>query len=319
MYYFLCSEMNIELGRLEPRAAVFVRHDDRSGQAGADGTGFGDGLAVSQADCDAGEEGISGPGGVDDIHFLRRADPADTVGFGINRALVAHGDDHARDAGLDDLAVQDLTELLRGFAGEVLREVQAGFLVIADNTAGLLQQVTAFHGNRHIGDNSIDLLAVLGCEPEDLLQNGRLHIDFHDDAVGFPDDLITVFIQNIPDGGKIRPFGNRSDNITHVVEDGQPGAQPVLAADNVVRVDLVPLQLVDDIRADARMIHHADKGRPQFHIGDILRHIAAYPAIDLHDPSDIAAGRNILRQGIPFDINKYCPENNNTHKCHISL
>ena len=73
------------------------------------------------------------------------------------------------------------------------------------------------------------------------------------------------------------------------------------------------LQFADHIGTDAGIVHQADKSGPQFHIGDILRHITAYAAVDLLYPAHIAAlgNEHILR--VALDIYEYCADHNNTH------
>ena len=78
-------------------------------------------------------------------------------------------------------------------------------------------------------------------------------------------------------------------------------------------VDLVLVQLINDVLAGAGVVHQADEGGAQLHIGDILGHVAADAAVDLLDPAGVAPARDIGGKGIPLDVNKNCADYYDSH------
>ena len=156
---------------------------------------------------------------------------------------------------------------------------------------------------------------MLFCKIQDLLEDWLLYVKFNDNTVRPTEDLVPVLVQHFPDRRQIRPSGNRRDHVPVVVKDRQPGAQPLRPAGDIADLHLMADQISDDIIAEARLIHHAQKGGPQFHIGDILHHIAAYAAVHLHHAPHIPASRDILREGISLDVHKCCSDHHNSHAC----
>ena len=80
--------------------------------------------------------------------------------------------------------------------------------------------------------------------------------------------------------------------------------------------------MVEDLRAESRVIHDADKGRPELHVGNVFRHVPADASVGPDHPADIAPARNILFQRIALDIHKYRTDNQNSHSifpasCHL--
>ena len=76
-----------------------------------------------------------------------------------------------------------MLDLVNAVIPVVFREEHPGFLYIAHNTVGALEQVTAFHCQRHVGDDGVHFLAVFFGKGKDLLDLVRIHIDLDDDAV----------------------------------------------------------------------------------------------------------------------------------------
>ena len=62
---------------------------------------------------------------------------------------------------------------------------------------------------------------------------------------------------------------------------------------NVFRVYLVRGQLVNDVLPGAGVVHKADKGGAQLHIGYVLDHVAADAAVYLLDAACVAAAGDI--------------------------
>ena len=122
-----------------------------------------------------------------------------------------------------------------------------------------------------------------------------------------------MLVQNINDGQQVGTLGNRSRNITVIVKDCQPGTHAVPGCPDVIRIYLMILQLFDDIRAVAALIHQADEGRTQLAIGNILCHIAANTAMNTLNPACISASGNEVCFGIPLHIHEDGTNNYNTH------
>ena len=72
-------------------------------------------------------------------------------------------------------------------------------------------------------------------------------------------------------------------------------------------------QLINDVLPHARIVHQTHKGRTQFHVGDILRHIAAHTAVHLLHPPSVAPAGDVGREGIALDIDKHRAHHDNTH------
>ena len=72
-------------------------------------------------------------------------------------------------------------------------------------------------------------------------------------------------------------------------------------------------QLADNILPRAAVVHKADKGRAQLHVGDILGHIAADAAVHLLDTARVAPARDIGGQRIPLDVHKNSADDYDSH------
>ena len=121
-----------------------------------------------------------------------------------------------------------------------------------------------------------------------------------------------MLFQNIPDLRQVRTLGDRTGHVSIVVKQRKPGAQAVLRTPDILRIDPVAVQLLDDVRADAAMIHNTDKGRLQFHVRNVLRHIPADSAVHLNHPPGISPARKVLRGRISLDVDEDCSHNHNS-------
>ena len=140
-----------------------------------------------------------------------------------------------------------------------------------------------------------------------------VNIDFHNNTVGFADQTVAMFLQHVQYGTQIGTARNRSDDISRIVKYCQPCSQSIRGPDNIVCIDFVIPEFFDDVGADPRVIHHADKCRPEFNIGDIFGYIPADTAMRMDHAPDVSAARDILIQRISLDIHKNSPEDHNAH------
>ena len=195
----------------------------------------------------------------------------------------------------------------------LVREKQPGFLLVADKAVNLLQKGAAFHRNAHVRDGGVDLLVVFFGVAQDLLDGRFFQIQLEGDAVAVGKDLVALFFQQLGQRGGVRPLGDGGADIAVVVKHGQPGAHAVRYFFDVSGIDLVLSQLVDNVLARACVVHQADKGGPQLHIGNILCHVAAHAAVDLLDPARVASAGNVGGERIPLDIHKHRTDDYDTH------
>ena len=73
-------------------------------------------------------------------------------------------------------------------------------------------------------------------------------------------------------------------------------------------------QLINDVLPHARIVHQTHEGRAQFHVGDILRHIAAHTAVHLLHPPSVAPAGDVGGERITFDVHKNGTDHYNSHK-----
>ena len=112
---------------------------------------MGEVLAIGQTDSHTGTEGITGTGGVLDLHLPGGANTVIALAIGIDSALFAHGDHHGREPGLQHLFLQNVAHLVRRHLRVVIQEKLTGFLLVADEAVKLLQKIPALDGDAHVG------------------------------------------------------------------------------------------------------------------------------------------------------------------------
>ena len=153
---------------------------------------------------------------------------------------------------------------------------------------------------------------------EDFRQDRNLQVQFHHHAVRSADDPVPVLLQHPENRGQVRAAGDGSDDIPVVIKNRQPGSHAIRNPGDIIRIDLVAAEPVDHIPAGSAGIHHADKGRPEFHVGNIFRHIPADAAVGLHHTPHIPAAGNIAGKGIALDIHKNGTEDDHAHPFHTN-
>ena len=84
--------------------------------------------------------------------------------------------------------------------GVVRAEQQSRLLLVADESAQILQKIPALQADAHIGYQTVNGLAVFLRQRQRLFHNGLLRIHLNDNAVRVPKNLIPLFFQNIQDG-----------------------------------------------------------------------------------------------------------------------
>ena len=107
------TDLQPKLAGQEPGAHVLRGADDGGCQPGADAAGLQHGLAVGQADGDAGEEGVSRAGGVLYVHLDSGADAAFPIVGGVYGPLAAHGHHHPGNFRRLDVVGQGLVEAIQ--------------------------------------------------------------------------------------------------------------------------------------------------------------------------------------------------------------
>ena len=237
---------------------------------------------------------------------------------GVDSALTTHGDHHAGDIGTVDIGGQNFPHLSGAQVVVIVREEEPGFLLVADEAVDLLQEIPALHGNAHVGDCRKNFFIVLFGKAEHLLDGIFFEIQLQRNAVTVLEDLIALFFQQAGEGAGVRPLGDGGADVAVVVKDSQPGAHTIRYRPDVLRVDLVGLQLVDDILADAGVIYQTDERGPQLHIGNVLRHVAAHTAVHLLYPAGIPSARDIGGEGIALDVHKHRANYNDSHSVFLS-
>ena len=73
------------------------------------------------------------------------------------------------------------------------------------------------------------------------------------------------------------------------------------------------LQFLNHIHTVAALVHKADEGRPQFAVGDILRHVSAHTAVHPLHPSGVPPSGDKITVGIALHIHKDSADDHNTH------
>ena len=196
----------------------------------------------------------------------------------------------------------------------IIREQQPGLLLVAYKTIDLLQKIPPLHGDAHIGDYGKHLFAVLFGVAQGLLHRFFFEVQLQCNGVAVCKDGIALLLQQTGQRGGVRPLGDGGVHITIVVKDGQPCAHTVRLFLDKAGVHLVLCQLVDDVLSHAGVVHQTHKGGAQFHVGNILHHVAAYAAVYLLDASGVAPAGDIGGKGIALDIHKNSSDDYDTHK-----
>ena len=226
-----------------------------------------------------------------------------------------HGHYHPGDLSRLYVVGQNVPQLLRSSVVVVLREQDPRLLLVAHEAGAEAQKVPPFHGDTHVGHSGKHRLAVFFRVVKDRLYDLLVTVDLQGDAVGIAEDLVSVIVQNVHNRPQIRPLGNGGHHVAAVVENGQPGAHAVRHGPDVIRVDLVVLQLADHVRSSAGGVHQTDEGGPQLHVGNVLHQIPADAAVDDLHPSGVPPTGNIYIGGIPLNIHENGAQHHNTHSC----
>ena len=94
-------------------------------------------------------------------------------------------------------------------------------------------------------------------------------------------------------------------------ENVSPARDAVRMAENIIRIDMLAVQVSDHILSGSVVIDHADKRRTQPHIRDILRDIAADAPVRLDHTSDVTAAGDEFIIRVALDIQQHrirqCP------------
>ena len=196
---------------------------------------------------------------------------------------------------------------------KVVHEEHARLLPVADEAVKLFEEIAALHGDAHVGDERKELGAVAARQLNHLLDDLLVQVDLQHCRVDLRKDLIALFFQQIHDGQHVRPLGNGGDHVARIVKHGEPGAHAIGNGEHVIGVHLVVLQFLYDGVAKRRVIHDAQIGRPQLHIGDVLHHVARHAAVDVLHTAHVAAVGNVIAQRESFNIHKRGADNQDAH------
>ena len=112
------------------------------------------GFAVGQTDGNTCTERIACSGGIFNLYVTGRTDAFFTIHGSIDGTSFAHGYDHGRDICFIDIGADNIPEFFRRFLGVVIQKQDTRFQFIANKTIKILDQIPAFCGNTHIGDQS---------------------------------------------------------------------------------------------------------------------------------------------------------------------
>ena len=96
-------------------------------------------------------------------------------------------------------------------------------------------------------------------------------------------------------------------------ENVSPARDAVRMAENIIRIDMLAVQVSDHILSGSVVIDHADKRRTQPHIRDILRDIAADAPVRLDHTSDVTAAGDEFIIRVALDIHENSTEYDNAH------
>ena len=80
----------------------------------------------------------------------------------------------------------------------------------------------------------------------------------------------------------------------------------------------MPSELAHDLLALGRLVYKAHKDGAQFYIRNVLRHVAAYAAVDKFDFPGVAPGGQIQILREALDVHKHRADNHDRH-CRILL
>ena len=238
--------------------------------------------------------------------ILRRAETTQSVAVRIDRAFSTHSNNHRRNVTVFQTASQDLLQFFLAFFAVIIGEEHASFLLVADKAVEFLKKITAFHGNAHVADHTIQLPFIFLAELHNFLYNILIHINFDYHRISLCKDLVPFFLQGIQDRKKVWSLRNRAGYIAVVIKYGKPGSHSIGDCLHIFSVYFMILQLMDDVRTQCRVIYNTKKCGAQLKIGNVLHHVPAYSAMNIFYCSCIPSVRNINILRKPFDINKYC-------------
>ena len=123
-----------------------------------------------------------------------------------------------------------------------------------------------------------------------------------------------MLLQQLQHGVHLGALGNGADDVAGGVEHRQPHAHAVGHGGHKAGVHLVVFELADHLRPFGGVVHHAHKAGAQFHIGDILHHVAANAAVDDLHRAGVAPGGDILVVGKALDVHKYVADDDDRHR-----
>ena len=231
----------------------------------------------------------------------------------VDRAAAAHGDHDGGDVRALEALRQILDQLLGRGVGVVRHKEQPRLRLVADEAVHTLQQVPALGGDAHVGDHAVDRHMVFLAVIEHPLDDPLANVDLDDDAVGMAKDLVPLPVQDLGENVQIGPLGDRARQIPRVVEHRQPHPHPVRDRADVLGVDLVLFQPADDLFPLGGIVDHAQEGRAQLDIGDILRDVAAHAAVDDLHIAGVAPGGQIQVVREALDVHEDRPDNYDGH------
>ena len=145
---------------------------------------------------------------------------------------------------------------------------------------------------------------VLLTELHEFLDNILVHIHFRDNRITDPDNLIPAFLQYGKDWGEVRALGDRSCEITVVIEDSEPGSHAIWDRQHIFRIDFVVFQFSDNILPEGRFVYDTEEGRAELQIGDIFHHVPADSPMNIFDMSDISSIRDVDIFRKAFDVDE---------------
>lgn len=280
--------------------------DGEGGETGACGHGPAQGKPMGEPRDNTGEEGISGAGGIHHFHPVGGAVPG-IAGDAIvvDAARGAEGDHHAAQAHAAAV-VQD--GLYGGFGigtGNGVVQQPFGLDIIADEAAGVPQQVRPALHHAHIGGDAVEILPILLAQCYDPFAKFFAHIHLQADAIRPGDNLLAPFLEVAGQRLGIRHLAGAAGQVALFIHHGQPQANAVLRdADAVPQVDLLRFQPLHRLPAHGGGIPQGDEGDRAADAGHVLGYIAGHTAVDKADAAQIGAGGVVLPERKALDIDK---------------
>ena len=290
----------------EGGAAGLVTLDGEGGKAGPGGDCPGEGEPAGEPGDHPGEEGVPGAGGVHHFHPVGGA-VAGLSGDAvvIDAAGGAEGDDHAAQAQPTAVVQDGIHGGFEVVAGDGVVQQPFGFDIIADEAAGMAQQVGAAQDDAHIGGDAVEVLFVLLAQCHDLLADVLPHIHFEADAIRTGDDLIAPFRKVFCQRLGIGHLAGAAGEVAVFIHDGEPHTDAVLRHEDAVgEVDMLRLQPFHRLAAHGGGVPLGDEGDGGADAGHVLGDIAGDAAVDEADAAQIGADGVVLPEGEAFDIDE---------------